>query len=101
MSIEIDPEGNEIQALGELADFSGKHVLEIGSGDGRLTWRYAEQAGRVTAIEPFAASVEKARAAMPANLKGRVEFHNIGFQDFAAASAGGQYEAVLLSWSLC
>lgn len=101
MSIEIDPEGNEIRALAELADFSGKHVLEIGSGDGRLTWRYAEQAGRVTAIEPFAGSVEKARAAMPENLKGRVEFHNIGFQEFAAARAGGQYEAVLLSWSLC
>jgi cyclopropane fatty-acyl-phospholipid synthase-like methyltransferase len=43
MSIIKDPEGSEIQALFDLyTDWGGKSVLEIGSGDGRLTWRYAE-----------------------------------------------------------
>ena len=57
MTIRSDPENNEIRALGDLVDFSGKHVLEIGCGDGRLTWRYAEAAAHVTAIEPFEEAV--------------------------------------------
>ena len=36
-----------------LVDLGGAEVLEIGCGDGRLTWRYAERAAYVTAIEPF------------------------------------------------
>jgi cyclopropane fatty-acyl-phospholipid synthase-like methyltransferase len=44
MKIRIDPENNELRALIKIADFKEKHVLEIGCGDGRLTWRYAEEA---------------------------------------------------------
>ena len=40
----IDPEGAELAALGKLVDFAGLHVLEVGCGDGRLTWRYADGA---------------------------------------------------------
>jgi len=41
MVIRTDPENNETRALFDLADFKSKRVLEIGCGDGRLTWRYA------------------------------------------------------------
>jgi len=44
MKIRIDPENNEPRALFEIADIKGLHVLEIGGGDGRLTWRYAKEA---------------------------------------------------------
>jgi len=37
MTIRVDPENNETRALFDLANLSGKHVLEIGCGDGRLT----------------------------------------------------------------
>ena len=50
MTIRSDPENSEIRALFDLVDFCGKHVLEIGCGDGRLTWRYAEAAAHVTGI---------------------------------------------------
>ena len=37
-----DPEGYETDFIHEFVDFRGKHVLEIGAGPGRLTWRYAD-----------------------------------------------------------
>ena len=37
----LDPEGVETRVLHDLVDFRGKDVLEIGCGDGRMTWRYA------------------------------------------------------------
>jgi SAM-dependent methyltransferase len=60
MTIRVDPENNEIRTLLELADFRGQLVLEIGCGDGRLTWRYAGRAEHVMAIDPFAASIARA-----------------------------------------
>ena len=42
MHLQRDPEQIEIRMLREFADLEGKHILEIGSGDGRLTWRYAQ-----------------------------------------------------------
>ena len=41
MSVLLDPEETETRVLHELIDFTGKDVLEIGCGDGRMTWRFA------------------------------------------------------------
>ena len=38
--------------LFELADFTGRRVLDIGSGSGRLTFAAAEKAAEVYAVEP-------------------------------------------------
>ncbi len=40
--------------LFELADFTGKRVLDVGSGNGRLTFAAAEKAAEVYAVEPVA-----------------------------------------------
>lgn len=101
MAIRLDPENNETRAVFDLADFSGQHVLEIGCGDGRLTWRYAGRTAHVTAIDPFAESIMRARENLPAELQGRVEFHHIAFEDFAAASEPSTFDVAILSWSLC
>jgi 2-polyprenyl-3-methyl-5-hydroxy-6-metoxy-1,4-benzoquinol methylase len=60
MAIRLDPENNETRALFDLADFAGQRVLEIGCGDGRLTWRYAGRAAPVTAIDAFSPGIERA-----------------------------------------
>ena len=99
MTIRVDPENNEIRTLLELADFRGQRVLEIGCGDGRLTWRYAGRAEHVMAIDPFAASIARAKENMPADLRNRVEFHHIAFEDFAAANEPSTFDGIILSWS--
>ena len=75
-------------------------MLEIGCGDGRLTWRYAGRAAQVTAIDPFAEAITRARENLPGELQGRVAFHPIAFEDFAAASEPSTFDRVILSWSL-
>ena len=101
MTVRLDPENNELEALLDLADIDGNQVLEIGSGDGRLTWLYADRAAHVTAIEPFEVSHNEARRSLPIELKGRVDFQNISFEDFAAASDAAAFDVAILSWSLC
>ncbi len=50
MRVTIDPEGHEIDTIHELVDFSGQNVLEVGCGDGRMTWRYAERTASVLSV---------------------------------------------------
>ena len=99
MAVRIDPEKNESRALFELADFTGRRVLELGCGDGRLTWRYAERAAQVTAIDPSAAAIATAQEDLPEELRGRVAFRNVAFDDFAAGTLS-PFDVVILSWSL-
>jgi len=73
MAIKTDPDNNEVRALFDLVDFSGKHVLEIGCGDGRLTWRYAEAAAHVTGIDTFEQAIGRAKAHQPDMLRDQGE----------------------------
>lgn len=100
MTVRTDPERNETEALFELVEFVGAEVLEIGCGDGRLTWRYAERAAHVTAIEPFGGSIARAKV----RLRGThlpVEFRHANLEAFAADNDADLFDIALLSWSLC
>jgi len=101
MAIRVDPENNETRALFDMANFGGQHVLEIGCGDGRVTWRYADKAAHVTAIEPAAKLIALAREHLPGELRDRIEFQDVTFEDFAFASEPSAFDIVILSWSLC
>jgi len=101
MSIRVDPQENETRALVDLVDLDSKEVLEIGSGDGRLTWRYADSAAHVTAIDPFAKAIERARDTLPDASRGRVDFHHVAFEEFASANEPSTFDIAILSWSLC
>jgi cyclopropane fatty-acyl-phospholipid synthase-like methyltransferase len=101
VTVRIDDEGNETDALFELADLDGREVLEIGCGDGRLTWRYADRAARVTAIEPFADGLARAEQSRPEHLRSKVELRRAALLDFAATSEADVVDVSILSWSLC
>jgi predicted RNA methylase len=99
MTIRIDPEGNEIAALFDLySDLGGKSVLEIGSGDGRLTWRYAAEAARVVAIEPDEDKHAAALANRPHGFT-NVEFLDLGLEAYYKAYRE-RFDLAILSWSL-
>ena len=99
MPILIDPEENESYALFSLPfAWTGKSVLEIGSGDGRLTWRFAGKAARVIAIEPEAEKHNVALAERPGGFE-HVEFLNLGLDEFVK-QIKERFDLALLSWSL-
>jgi 16S rRNA A1518/A1519 N6-dimethyltransferase RsmA/KsgA/DIM1 with predicted DNA glycosylase/AP lyase activity len=99
MPIFIDPEENESHTIFSLPiAWTGKSVLEIGSGDGRLTWRYARKVAHVTAIEP---DTEKHNIAVADRQSGfeHVEFLNLGLDDFVKQNRE-KFDLTILSWSL-
>lgn len=98
MSVTIDPEGAETGVLGEMVDLSGADVLEVGCGDGRLTWRYAEQAASVLAIDTAVDEVEKARRATPPRLRPTVTFEVADIIEAELLPAA--YDAAILAHSL-
>jgi ubiquinone/menaquinone biosynthesis C-methylase UbiE len=94
----VDPEGVEIAALEQLAPMDGLRVLELGCGDGRLTFRYAHAAKSVLAVDPDEEQIAKANAARPPDLAERVTFVASG-----AAEVGiprRRFDLALFAWSL-
>ena len=98
MTYRLDPEGTETRALHGLVDFGGKDVLEIGSGDGRLTWRYAGRAKSVLAIDPKDDRVATAIEETPPGLESLVTFRAGDFTQMDAFDRA--FDVALFSWSL-
>lgn len=98
MAVDRDPEQVETGVIHALVDFSGKDVLEIGCGDGRLTRRYAGPAASVLAIDPDEDAIASARADTPEPLQSIVTFQvaDVTQLDLPRST----YDVVLVSWSL-
>jgi ubiquinone/menaquinone biosynthesis C-methylase UbiE len=98
MSFQKDFEKNETKFLGKLVNFAGKRVLEVGCGEGRLTWTYARSARQVVGIDPDPDAVRVAHYDMPTDLRKTTAF--------ACASSLNlpfpreRFDIALLSWSL-
>ena len=93
----LDPEGVETRVIHDMIDFRDKDVLEIGCGDGRMTWRYADTAASVLAFDPDAPSIAAAREDTPERLNSRGVFRVAGIKEIDLADAA--YDVGLLSWS--
>jgi ubiquinone/menaquinone biosynthesis C-methylase UbiE len=63
-----------MEALQALGSLEGARVLEIGCGDGRLTFRYAPIVRSVLAIDPRAEAIARADDKLPVGLADRVRF---------------------------
>jgi ubiquinone/menaquinone biosynthesis C-methylase UbiE len=98
MAFLLDPEGAELRVMHDLASFAGKDVLEVGCGDGRLTWRYAAAARSVLGVDPKADAVARAAADTPDGLRGRVSF--LAADVTTCALPAGAFDVAVLAWSL-
>ena len=47
-----DPDGLEAKFIRQLARPSGEKVLEVGCGDGRVTWQYGQEASEICGVDP-------------------------------------------------
>ena len=98
MSIIIDPEGKEIDALRRLAKWRGAHVLEVGCGDGRLTLRLAQLGAQVVAFDPKRSLIRKARRKLPRQFAKQIKYYSgsKGILKYPAESL----DVVVFAWSL-
>ena len=98
MTLQRDPERNEIQYLRSYVSLAGKRVLEVGSGEGRLTWQYAKWAGSVIAVDRDVDSQRVANIDRPHDMETKVYLS-------AASSAylpfsKEKFDLAILAWSL-
>ncbi len=91
------PAGLELRLIERYVRIAGRDVLEIGCGDGRLTFQYAARARRVVALDPNTDETERARA--EARRRG---VRNVRFLTRAAQGRlpGRPFDVALFTWSL-
>lgn len=97
MTLQIDPERTEQKHLRRYIDFTGRRVLEIGCGDGRLTWGYAKSARTVTGIDLHADDLRVAMLDRPSDLEDKVVFSRADsiYLPFSKET----FDIAILAWS--
>jgi ubiquinone/menaquinone biosynthesis C-methylase UbiE len=93
-----DPEGVETAAIARLVELDGRRVIDVGCGGGRLTTFAAMRAASLYAFDPDPGNVEKAAAALPADVRDRVRF---AVHDAEALDVERErFDLALCGWSL-
>jgi ubiquinone/menaquinone biosynthesis C-methylase UbiE len=98
MTLIKDPEQNETNHLLKAVSFSGKRVLEIGCGEGRLTWRYASASASTVGIDPDKDSLRVAMIDRPSDLENRIHFTNAEAEYIPFNKE--TFDIAILAWSL-
>lgn len=90
--------GVESRLIERFVSLRGKRVLEIGCGDGRLTFQYAPRASSVLAIDPDRPSVDAALLQQHARGAANIEFRRGSIERLP--NPGSPFDIALFSWSL-
>ncbi len=90
--------GFEVRLIERFVSLRRKRVLEIGCGDGRLTFQYAAAASRVLAIDPDRPSIDEAAYLQEARGITNVDFRVGSIERLPEHSA--PFDVALFSWSL-
>lgn len=98
MTFQKDPDLVEKKQLHKFADFTGKRMLELGCGEGRLTWRFASEPALTIGIDPDRDSLRVASIDRPSDLEGRVHFVNAMTEHLPFSRE--TFDLALLAWSL-
>ena len=92
------PDGMEVRLIERFTTLKGRRILEVGCGDGRLTFQYAPTAGEVLAIDPDRPSIEDAL-----HQQSMLGIRNVAFRVGSIEqlpTRGAPFDVALFSWSL-
>ena len=98
MSLQKDPDRNEIRHLRKFVDFTDKRVLEIGCGEGRLTWQYAKDTRSVVAVDLDHDSLRVAKVDRPASLENQIDLACSDSEYLPFSKE--KFDIAILAWSL-
>lgn len=98
MTLQKDPEGNEKKYLHKFADFAGKRVIEIGCGEGRLTWQYAKETRSTIGIDLDADALRVASIDRPSDLTGKIHFARAESEHIPFSKE--TFDIAILAWTL-
>src|SRR5919197_3158140 len=94
----VDPDGVELPTIQGLVDLVGLDVLEVGCGEGRMTFGCAEEARSMLAFDADEELVEAARRSTPRALRDRIRFEVADAAEIELPPA--EFDLALFSWSL-
>jgi ubiquinone/menaquinone biosynthesis C-methylase UbiE len=98
MSLQRDPERTESKNLHKFADFTNKRVLEVGCGEGRMTWQYAKEAHKIIGIDMDTDALRIAEVDRPSDLEHKVLFTSAASEYLPFSKE--TFDIAVLAWSL-
>jgi ubiquinone/menaquinone biosynthesis C-methylase UbiE len=94
----VDPDGVELATIRELVDVRGLQVVDVGCGEGRLTFACASEGAQVFGFDPDEEAIACAREAIPHGLRDCLEFAVAGAAEIELPRR--KFDLALFSWSL-
>ena len=98
MSLERDADRNEIKFLRKFVDLKDKRVLEVGCGEGRLTWQYANETRTTLAVDLDQDALRVARVDCPSDAAHKA--HLACADSIQLPFVKEKFDIGILAWSL-
>jgi ubiquinone/menaquinone biosynthesis C-methylase UbiE len=98
MSLQRDSDRNEIKFLRKFVDLNDQRVLEVGCGEGRLTWQYVNETRTTLAVDPDRDALRVARVDCPSGSEDKV--HLACADSIQLPFAKEKFDIAILAWSL-
>jgi 2-polyprenyl-3-methyl-5-hydroxy-6-metoxy-1,4-benzoquinol methylase len=94
----VDPDGVELETICGLVELDGKRVVDVGCGDGRLSFACATAGAEVFGFDPDEEAIELARAETPETVRKSIRFEVADGADIDLPRR--KFDLALFSWSL-
>jgi ubiquinone/menaquinone biosynthesis C-methylase UbiE len=94
-----EPKGIELQTIYKYVDFKDKNILEVGCGNGRLTYQFADIAKKIVAIDPNEEKINQAKKDLSEALSAKLEFHIKSAENLSFIN--DTFDIAIFSYSLC